>query len=348
MYYLHKYNIIDRLTRRILRAWIIYAIIFFAVFIGLRLATFKFNYNIIPKFYVLIPLGISVSLSLVLFNYLLIYLLKRNIESILRFRLNLIVIIPVFFLLNLIFCFGLYFLSGEIFSYFHPLYLRNFQNDCEDLIVMAIISTTLLLSDLILRYNEIIKQQEKLIVKTRFQLLKSRLNPHFLFNNLNTGISLISHSPDKAEVFFTCLAQLYRGLMEGLEVDVRSLEEEISEIKNYLKLMGVKYGDVYRFEVDFNPDANNLKLVSGSLSLIFENIFKHNRFSRKHPIDILLRHNGDYIEIINDYRPKDADLKSFKIGHDYICRQYMEKSGLEPEFILIEDRFISRLPLLKI
>lgn len=348
MFYLHKYDIIDKLSKRILRTWIIYALLFFVIYIGLRTATFVFNYHITPKFYILIPLGILISLSLVLFNYFLIKIIKRNIDGILRRKLNLIIIIPIFFLLNLLYCFIFYCFSGELFSYFYPLTLRNFLNDSEDLIVLAVISTTLLLSDLILRYNEIIKKQEGLIIDTHFKLLKSRLNPHFLFNNLNSGIGLISQSPEKAEEFFTSLAKLYRNLLEGLELDLRTVGAEIDEINEFLNLVSIKYGEVYRIKMDIPPEIYKLKIVSGALSLIFENIFKHNSFSRKKPIIIRMIEKGNFIEIINDYRPKQSGLRSFKIGQDYICRQYKERINLEPEFIKQEDVFISRLPLLEL
>ena len=72
-------------------------------------------------------------------------------------------------------------------------------------------------------------------------MLKSQVNPHFLFNSLNTLASLINEDPEQAEDFVQQMSKVYRYLLRNNEVELTNLESEIKFIRSYFHLLQTRY-----------------------------------------------------------------------------------------------------------
>jgi two-component system LytT family sensor kinase len=119
-----------------------------------------------------------------------------------------------------------------------------------------------------------IEEQERLLVEARLAALTSQINPHFLFNTLNSVSSLIRTDPNQARIMVVRLSKVLRRLLRKHE-NFSSLEDELSFIEDYLSIEVVRFGDKLRFEKDVAPDALDMLVPSMLLQPLVENSIKH-------------------------------------------------------------------------
>ncbi|MGN1140768.1 MAG: sensor histidine kinase [Oliverpabstia sp.] len=108
-----------------------------------------------------------------------------------------------------------------------------------------------------------------------FRLMQAQIRPHFLYNSLETIISLIGISMNDQAIQYTkSLGNFYRiSLSSG--PDIISLSEELDNIKNYLYMQGIRYVDKMEYEIDENPAAGNFSIPKLTLQPIVENAIYH-------------------------------------------------------------------------
>jgi len=107
------------------------------------------------------------------------------------------------------------------------------------------------------------------------RLLKSQLNPHFLFNSLNGLRSLIADDPARARDAVTQLARVLRYSLAASEDDLVSLERELELVEDYLALESMRLAERLRIERDIEPAARAVRLPSMLLQTLVENAIKH-------------------------------------------------------------------------
>ncbi|MFQ5630435.1 MAG: sensor histidine kinase [bacterium] len=105
--------------------------------------------------------------------------------------------------------------------------------------------------------------------------LKSQINPHFLFNTLNSVNALMATDPEKARTMNTRLAQLLRFSLEGYDEKFVTLKQELAFIRNYLDIEKVRFGDKLRVCENVASQALNCKVPSMLLQPVIENAIKH-------------------------------------------------------------------------
>jgi two-component system sensor histidine kinase AlgZ len=101
-------------------------------------------------------------------------------------------------------------------------------------------------------------------LNARIQAMQARIHPHFLFNSLNSVVSLISIDPDKAENMLISLSRLFRASFQ--ELKLVSLEEEIDLCKQYLSIEKMRLGD--RLTVEWNIQATPIELKRATIPLL--------------------------------------------------------------------------------
>src|SRR5262249_46005263 len=110
--------------------------------------------------------------------------------------------------------------------------------------------------------------------------LRAQLNPHFLFNTLNTILDLIASEPEKAETMTERLADVFRHVMIGTERDMVTVGEEIDFLRRYLEIERVRFGDRLLVEFDLDPLLSDLPIPSLLLQPLVENALKHGLASK--------------------------------------------------------------------
>lgn len=238
-------------------------------------------------------------------------------------------------------------------SLFH--FYQNNPAPEEDLIGSAIMSVLancmIVLMIEVLFYNQKQLEAEKRAIAAEkgklqymYDSLRSQVNPHFLFNSLNTLSSLIYENQDKANIFTKKLSGLYRYTLSLNEREYVSLCEELSFLESYLYLMNIRYDTALIIKWEKAVTHTEDKLIPMSLQLLVENAVKHNVVSKLQPLTILVRIDDDGVTVSNNLQPKGTDTKS-GLGLINLQEQYALYSK-KIEIIKTDDTFSVRIPFL--
>ena len=174
---------------------------------------------------------------------------------------------------------GLSVLRWEIYRLF-PRYLFSLTSD-NPWILVAIFLTIVFCVGIPLkiwnnaRIERKLQEQEQLLLQARMEALQSQINPHFLFNTLNTISSLVRFDPDTAREMIVKLATILRRLMRKTDAFV-PLRDEISFIDDYLDIEVVRFGrDKLKVVKDLEPASLEVLVPSMMLQPLVENSIKH-------------------------------------------------------------------------
>lgn len=188
-------------------------------------------------------------------------------------------------------------------------------------------------------------QQARL--RAEYEGLKSQVNPHFLFNSLNTLMSLIEEDPTAAARYTGQLADLYRDTLAFRSRDVVALGEEWAVLQKYLYIQQSRFGEALRVETNFTDDVlRDRRIIPLALQLLVENAIKHNEVSRAHPLTISITATAETVTVRNILRLKASPERSTGTGLDNIRNRY---ALLTPKTISTsrnDGKFTVVLPLL--
>jgi two-component system LytT family sensor kinase len=129
------------------------------------------------------------------------------------------------------------------------------------------------------RNEKKLEEQERLLMEARLAALTSQINPHFLFNTLNSVSSLIRSDPNQARVMVVRLSKVLRRLLRKYE-NFSTLRDELSFIEDYLAIEVVRFGEKLRFEKDVADDTLDMLVPSMLLQPLVENSIKHGLSSK--------------------------------------------------------------------
>jgi two-component system LytT family sensor kinase len=192
--------------------------------------------------------------------------------------------------------------------------------------------------------KEILKQMS---LQQEFEVLKSQVNPHFLFNCFNTLSSLITEDALKAEAFLDELSKVYRYLLRNNETGLSTLQNELRFIRSYFGLLKTRHGEAVQFQIETDKRYDNYLVPSLSLQLLVENAVKHNVLSKNIPLTIeIFTTAGNRLVINNNLQRRTVKSASNRIGLENINSKYelLKQKG----FQVMEDNknFTVVLPLI--
>jgi two-component system LytT family sensor kinase len=152
--------------------------------------------------------------------------------------------------------------------------------------------------------NEIkLEQQKSLLMEARLQALTNQINPHFLFNTLNSVTSLIRTNPEQARVMVLKLSRILRRLLRKHE-HLSPLRDELDFVDDYLSIEQVRFGGKLRFEKQIEPKTMDMLVPSMLLQPIIENCIKHGISGKVEGGSIVLRARSDgstlYVTVQDD------------------------------------------------
>jgi two-component system LytT family sensor kinase len=200
------------------------------------------------------------------------------------------------------------------------------------------------------RWKESILEQERLRrehIQSQLEGLKNQVNPHFLFNSLNTLAQLIPESPERAIQFVQKLSAVYRYILEIKDSKLIDLEEELRFLRSYLFLLKERFGDNIRLEINEVEAWRHHQIVPLSLQILIENAIKHNIISSERPLLIKLfaDERGGLI-VRNNLQRKRQAMYSTQVGLRNIKNRYAFFT-LDPVEVYDDGlSFSVRLPLL--
>ena len=160
-------------------------------------------------------------------------------------------------------------------------------------------------------------------LQSQLEGLKGQVNPHFLFNSLNSLSSLISEDPEKAEKFLDEMSKVYRYLLRTNEEGLTTLDSEMQFIQSYFHMLKTRYGDGLDMETKIDEHYMGYQLPPLTLQMPIENAVKHNMILRDSPLKILIMTtNSGRLVVSNNLQRKDRIVSSNKVGLANIVNKY--------------------------
>ena len=192
------------------------------------------------------------------------------------------------------------------------------------------------------------ERQEKANILSQFELLKSQINPHFLFNSMNILAALIPRDTEKAVEFTNRFSKVYRRLLELREQALITLEQELDFVKSYLYLQKMRFADNLQLEMDIPTTVLDHCLPPFTLQILVENAIKHNVAAEEQPLHIRISVSPKgKLEVENNLQLRGTPVESTGLGLHILQSRYEIITPESVEFEQSKHAYIVRVPLIE-
>jgi LytS/YehU family sensor histidine kinase len=183
-------------------------------------------------------------------------------------------------------------------------------------------------------------------IQTKYEVLKNQVDPHFLFNSLNTLNSLIDVSSEKSKDYIRKLSQVFRHALQNKEII--TLKEELDFTQSYCSLMQIRFEEALIFIFEIKSEALNRSIVPLSLQVLIENAVKHNIINRKQPltVTISISEDGNNIIISNPIQRTKIAEEGEGIGLANLSERYRLKWHKNIIIRELNNEFSVTIPLI--
>lgn len=180
----------------------------------------------------------------------------------------------------------------------------------------------------------------------QYELLKQQVNPHFLFNSLNTLKSMVETKDEHTVEFILKLSDFYRYTLESRKLDLIKLEEELEILSAYMFLLKARFEDGIHLSVKVGEQYKTSLIPPFTLQLLIENCVKHNVVSLEKPLFIEIYSKDDAIIVENKIQAKKNSESSTGIGLENIHQRYEHLLHKKTEIIRNDNTFTVKLPII--
>jgi len=201
------------------------------------------------------------------------------------------------------------------------------------------------------KWRQVVDEAEQLKkenLQSQLEGLKGQVNPHFLFNSLNSLSSLITDDPEKAEKFLDEMSKVYRYLLRNNEEGLTTLESEMQFIQSYFHMLKTRWAEGLELEIRIDERFLNYQIPPLTLQMLVENAVKHNAIIKNCPLKILIMTtNSGKLIVSNNLQRKNRLVSSNKVGLNNIVNKYRL---MKKEEISVRDdgkEFAVAIPLIQ-
>ena len=191
------------------------------------------------------------------------------------------------------------------------------------------------------------EQIEKENLLAQYETLRNQLNPHFLFNGLNTLISFIESNDTRASTFAQNLSDFLKYLLNYHEEELITVAQEIEIVNQYVYLQEARFEDNLFFSCHLTPSTARSLIPPLTMQILVENAIKHNKITSQHKLYIDIFQENEYIYVKNNIQLKNANYSSTRLGIKNIEGRY--KLFTERKIVkdISENYFIIGVPILE-
>ncbi|MGZ8508976.1 MAG: sensor histidine kinase [Chitinophagaceae bacterium] len=194
--------------------------------------------------------------------------------------------------------------------------------------------------------TKIVDQLDKELSQAELQVLTNEMDPHFLFNSLNTLNHLILNEPEQAHLFNNRLAQVYKYFLINKNKELIPLEEEMDFIESYFFLLQIRHDNKLQLQTMLDNNTTKVMIPPCSLQILVENAIKHNEFTDANPLLIKVSINEHFLQVSNNIKPKLYAVNSTGIGLKNLSSRYKILFRKDITIATTKDSFIVKLPLI--
>lgn len=249
----------------------------------------------------------------------------------------------------------LFFLDTR-YLYAKSLHCEGYEFDLKNLLI-----TTLLFSFLIntiyegfYLFNKLshialeTERYKKESIEAQYLNLTSRLNPHFLFNSMNTLSTLVEEDSKKAVEYIQELSVVYRYVLNTEKTTWTDLASEMRFTQSYINLLKMRFEKALDVNLDICDDHHAYFILPLTVQLLIENAVKHNEISELHPLDVSIYCYEDYLIVSNKKQKRNIIPSSTKVGLQNIKERYKFLANKDVFIDETEETFTVKIPLIKI
>ena len=189
---------------------------------------------------------------------------------------------------------------------------------------------------------------KKINLQSQLDSLKNQVNPHFLFNSLNSLSALVEEDPKRAVRFIEELSGMYRYLLQSNEKELIPLGRELDFIRAYHYLLQTRFEDGLSLTIQVDPALENYLLPPLTLQILVENAVKHNRIAASQPLHVRIHSDaGDNLLVVNNLQLRRTQVPSGKMGLVNVAAKYRLLNLPEPVINQTATHFQVIIPLLR-
>ncbi|MEQ9441765.1 MAG: histidine kinase [Cyclobacteriaceae bacterium] len=196
-----------------------------------------------------------------------------------------------------------------------------------------------------LKISNLSLQSESL--QAQLEMFKQQINPHFLFNSLNTLIDLIEEDHVEAVEFVRHFSNLYRFVLQSSKKDLILVRDEIDFLDAYWKLLKMRHGAGVELSIHLSEQTLEKLIPPLSLQLLLENAVKYNKISTAHPLQICISDYEDTVKVRNTLMPKEFQDKREGLGLKNLRHRYQFILGKPITIDTDQHIFTVILPIIK-
>jgi two-component system, LytTR family, sensor kinase len=191
------------------------------------------------------------------------------------------------------------------------------------------------------------EELKRMTAQAELQLVKSQINPHFLFNNLNVLSALVMKNNSEANRFIEEFSKVFRYILNNHDKELVDIKTELNYIKPYIFLLEKRFAEGLHISLNIPGEGEKFYIIPASLQMLIENAIKHNVVSKNRPLYIDVHLNGNNTLVVtNNLQLRETVDDSTKTGLNNIIKRYLLVSGRKVEVYKDEEAFTVTLPLL--
>jgi sensor histidine kinase YesM len=231
-------------------------------------------------------------------------------------------------------------------SVFYDVSAKAFIVTVMSLIIFYFYNTTLISNHWIksIEKNEELKREN---LQAKYEALKNQVNPHFLFNSLNTLSGVVEQKPELATGFIKKLSDIYRYVLEQNDKELVSIKEEMKFVEDYIYLSKMRFGTGLIFNSRLIKNQN-FRVAPLGLQMLVENAIKHNIISDDKPLKIEIGIEEGFVIVKNNIQKKKTIVSTKEpLGLENLKKRYAYLSGLLIEIIKSDSAFIVKVPIIE-
>lgn len=285
---------------------------------------------------------------LLLFSFSLVTL-KFNLVWIERFKIKnrwwVSIVINTFILVGWILIF--YVINTFFYTLFSSLFSAgiNFISYFFFLVLLLISSKTIQLiekSKLDAVEKEVLKQKS---LQNELDVLKSQINPHFLFNSLNSLSLLVMEDQKAARTFINKLSFMFRYMLQSKDQDMVSIKEEVKFLESYIHLIKQRYRSNFQAMISIDEKLYQQKIPTLALQILMENAVKHNEISNENPLKVEVFDDEKYIVVRNKIQARTGSVESTHTGLSNLNSRFKLLMSKEIEIYTEDKYFTVKIPI---
>jgi sensor histidine kinase YesM len=186
---------------------------------------------------------------------------------------------------------------------------------------------------------------EKATLEAKYDTLRNQVNPHFLFNSLNTLIVLVNDNP-VATRYVESMSEIMRYMLQSRDKEAVLLRDELNIAREYIFIQQNRFGEKLTVDFDVPEQFYHYAIPPLALQMLLENALKHNVCSAEHPLEVRIYiSENQYIVVENGVRPKIDKEPSTGVGLENIRNRYIHLTGKDISVKQGNGKFVVMLPL---